>query len=357
MLSHASILVAGGSTAQAITAAAVKLTAFTANGDAASSDAGDQSATPDAANDRLLLRPGRYFVCFDGAGETAAATATWTLHLRLNGRPVALGCSFKTTTSGNPDVHPRFAGIIEIETTDLNASGVCPVELYGSANGDNLTLRWAQLTAIAIDPLAHGGIQLFGGSTGQPLQDYSNRLRCFSDNAVHSSFSQGDQAIEPDVVHDRLLLGLGSYLVRFTGSGEIEQDVGSHGFALRKNGTDTRVGLDLETVSGSSTEVTVGFTGIVRVTAADLDGDGVCVLDVGLDTDANDSSQSSSSSSNSSSSSSNSSSSNSSSSSSNSSSSSSLQSQSSSSSGSSSSSDSGPTLTLRHAQLTALQVA
>jgi hypothetical protein len=60
MASHGSIVLANGSSAQAISAAVVKLTAFSDNGPHSSEEQGDQAIAPDAANDRIDLKPGTY---------------------------------------------------------------------------------------------------------------------------------------------------------------------------------------------------------------------------------------------------------------------------------------------------------
>lgn len=145
-MSFASLYVAAGSTAQALTTSAAKLTGFTTAG-AASSSAGDLSALVVAASDKLTLVGGRNYLVMVDIQFTHGDAAAQSLQVQLFLGGAAVAHAINKTHCTNAQTGTLTLNAI----VSPAANTVADLEVHGLVSANmNVTLVNARLMAMSL---------------------------------------------------------------------------------------------------------------------------------------------------------------------------------------------------------------
>ncbi len=134
---YGQLYVAGGSTAQALTDTAVKLTGFATAGPTsavAGPAGGDQGVVPVLASDHITVKGGGVYRVDFHAGGSASAAADLTAQLRKGSTALAQGKCVTNFATGNVKNSIGFSCIVEIPVSE----GDVDLSVYAavSSNGN-----------------------------------------------------------------------------------------------------------------------------------------------------------------------------------------------------------------------------
>lgn len=141
------LYVTGGSTGQALSTTAARMTGFTTAYVGTSTREGDQSVVPVAASDWVTLKPGTYLVNFDCSGTNSTANVGITADLRAGTTAVATvpkGRNEAPAINGNCPI--SFSGTFVV-STEANYS----VFLVAASGTPSYTPVEANLSFVRLD--------------------------------------------------------------------------------------------------------------------------------------------------------------------------------------------------------------